>query len=65
MAEWDAASSRDERQEGMKPGFGFLCLRAGDQLDNEAASSEGKGRAWDMVSCSLAAGDVVSSPHSC
>lgn len=30
-----------------------------DQPDNEAASSEGKGRARDMVSCSLEARDVL------
>lgn len=42
----------------MQPRFGFLCLRAGDQPDNEAASSEGKGRALDMLSCSLAARDA-------
>lgn len=59
--ERDAACSRDESRRGEKernPGCGFLCLRAGDQPDNEAASSEGKGRARDAGSCSLAARDA-------
>lgn len=44
LAEWEAVSSRDEkeRQEGKKLMFGFLCLRAEDQPDNEAVSSEAK-----------------------
>lgn len=39
--------------------FWVSFLRDGDQPDNEAASSEGKGRAQDMVSCSLAARDML------
>lgn len=48
-----------QRQEGTRSGSGFLSLRAGDQSDNEAASSEGKGRARDVVSCSLVARDTL------
>jgi len=53
-----AAKMREGEARRNEIWFWVLCLRAEDQPDNEAASSEGKGRARDMVSCSLAARDA-------
>lgn len=54
-----AAKMRNTEVKKNEIWFWVSFLRDGDQPDNEAASSEGKGRAQDMVSCSLAARDML------